>query len=104
MGCFSALYQKRLKRLLAFSSINNIGYVTAAFSCGTFSGMQAGFMYLVIYLVSFGVLFSILSGKKEGDSLTFVSDLHKLRKEKTTSFVVVLCLFSMAGIPPLSGF
>ena len=104
IGCFGALYQKRLKRLLAYSSINNVGYALAGLVVANAGGLQAALVYLFFYNMALLLFFSFLLGAFGSRRLTYVSDIRFLRKSSYCSIVVALCLFSMAGIPPLSGF
>jgi NADH-quinone oxidoreductase subunit N len=107
IGCFGALFQKKIKRLLAYSSINNVGYVLAGLSIGNLSGLQAASTYLVFYCFSLLLLFTlILNCKKEGDhNITYIVDLKNLRVGgMLTPLLCTLTLFSFAGIPPLTGF
>jgi len=50
VGSFGGFEQKKLKSLLAFSSIGHMGYTLVAFSTGTFEGMQFLLCYLFIYM------------------------------------------------------
>ena len=104
VGCLGALFQKRVKRLLAYSSINNAGYVLAAFSTGSFSGLQAGLAYLLLYLATLLVLFGFLSGARGSVALASVNELGLMRDSAGASVLVSGLLFSLAGIPPLTGF
>jgi NADH-quinone oxidoreductase subunit N len=107
LGCFGALFQKNIKRLLAYSSINNMGYVLAGLSVGNLSGLQAASTYLVFYCFSLLLLFTlILNCKKEGSPcITYTTDLKNLRVGNMfVPLLFALTLFSFAGIPPLTGF
>jgi len=52
IGAVAGLKQRRLKSLLTYSSINNMGFVLLALSTGSFEGVQTKFYYLVIYIIS----------------------------------------------------
>jgi NADH-quinone oxidoreductase subunit N len=60
VGSFVALKQKKIKRLLAYSSISHVGYMLLAFSANSIEGTQALFFYLIIYMITSLVLWSIL--------------------------------------------
>lgn len=60
LGSFAAMSQKKLKRLLAFSSIGHVGYILVGFCCGTLQGLHAMLIYLVIYMVMSVGLFAII--------------------------------------------
>nr|SYZ47125.1 4ce7c71e-3935-46ca-807d-4b838787743f-CDS [Plasmodiophora brassicae] len=104
---FATLYQKKLKRFLAYSSISHIGYMLMGLSTGTMLGLHSFFLYLLIYVTTifcfFGLL--ILIKKNTNKNLIYLTDLlnpntiHPLYK-----FTFILLLFSIAGIPPLWGF
>ena len=59
VGSFVGLEQRKLKSLLAYSSISHMGYSMIAFSCGTFEGLQMLFSYLIIYICSGLCLWSL---------------------------------------------
>ena len=59
VGSFGGLEQKKLKSLLAYSSIGHMGYTLIAFSTGTFEGMQILFCYLFLYMVADLYIWSI---------------------------------------------
>ena len=52
IGSFVALKQKKIKRLLAYSSISHVGYMLLAFSANSIEGTQALFFYLIIYMIT----------------------------------------------------
>ena len=104
IGCLGALFQKRVKRLLAYSSINNVGYGLAGLSTASVSGLQASITYMCLYSLSVLLLFSLLLGPSGTKSVTYVSELRRLRPSGLSAVLTALVLFSMAGIPPLTGF
>ena len=111
IGSVTGLVQRKLKSLLAYSSISHMGYIMLPFSSGTFEGIQMVFCYLIIYIVSGLCLWSSFLSirlvrsdylKKHNKDL---GELSLLRKSNpTVSFIMLVCLFSMAGIPPMAGF
>ena len=113
VGCFGALFQKKIKRILAYSSINNMGYMLLGLSLNTVEGTKFALMYAVFYFLAVTLVFMVILGTKELDTTTnanksalvYVTDLPKLTKgSKTMLMFFSLALFSLAGIPPLSGF
>jgi NADH:ubiquinone oxidoreductase subunit 2 (subunit N) len=52
VGSFAGLEQKKLKSLLAYSSISHMGYTLIAFSTGTFEGIQMLLCYLFLYMIA----------------------------------------------------
>lgn len=108
VGCFGALKQQKIKRLMAYASINQIGYIFMGLSCGTLEGVQSALIYLFIYIVMllifFGVFLNIQSSCFTG-TILYVSELNSLYKNDPICALVLFVVFlSMAGIPPLGGF
>lgn len=104
LGCLGALFQKRVKRLLAYSSINNAGYVLAGLSTGSLPGLQAALTYLLLYSVTLLILFGVLAGAPGSRAVTHVNELGRLRAHGGIAVLTASMLFSLAGIPPLTGF
>jgi NADH-quinone oxidoreductase subunit N len=109
IGSFAALFQSNLKRFLAYSTINNIGFILLGLSTGTCLGYSSAIFYLVVYMaLSIGV-FSFLFLFSSKDSETpFVESFNDLKVISKTNFAatVVFSFFvlSFAGVPPLAGF
>lgn len=106
-GALGAIGQRNLKRLLAYSSINNIGFILIGLAAATPQGISAMLVYLAIYVaMSVGSFVAVLMLRDEGGvPLEGVNDLAGL---STVRPLLALCLaalmFSLAGIPPLFGF
>ena len=108
-GSFGALAQTNIKRLLAYSSINHVGYMLLGFACGTIEGLQALFLYLFVYLIMtvavFGIVLSLRQSQRGGENIQYISDITHLSKSNPVlAFSFALVLFSLAGIPPVAGF
>lgn len=107
-GCLGALSEKLIKRFVAYSSINQMGFLFMGLASGTFEGIRAALLYLVLYVLmnlGFFILFLNTREKKTNRSLTYLSDFNDYTKNNSlysVSFIIIL--FSMAGIPPLGGF
>jgi len=103
----AALYQKKIKRFLAYSSINNIGYMLIGLVPGTLNGLHAFFLYSIMYIIAMFTLFSVILSIKKANNknlvyltdLLFLANVHPVLKIN-----FVLTLFALAGIPPLVGF
>ena len=103
----AALYQKKIKRFLAYSSINHVGYMLMGLSTGTLTGLHSFFLYITIYLLTmftfFGIFLSLKKKKKKSlvylTDLLWLDDIHPANKA-----LLILSIFSMVGIPPLIGF
>jgi NADH-quinone oxidoreductase subunit N len=103
----AALYQKKIKRFLAYSSINHVGYMLMSLATGTLLGVHSFFLYIFIYILTMFTFFSILiSLKKETNkNIIYLTDLLYIKKiYPITRIILTLLFFSMAGIPPLIGF
>lgn len=107
IGCFSALYQTRLKSLIAYSAIANMGFVLLGLSTFTTSGCRASLLYLIIYsIITMGNFAVILTVRyRYGEKLFRIKDVITLfYTHPFTGIVFAINVFSMAGIPPLAGF
>lgn len=90
--------------MLAYSSVNNLGYALAGLSSGNIAGLHASVTYMLFYCAVFCVLFAIIVGFCPGKPLSSVSDFARLKSCPYSSIAASLLLFSLAGIPPLTGF
>ena len=111
IGAVAGLKQRRLKSLLTYSSINNMGFVLLAFSVGGFEGVQVKFYYLIVYMVASICIWSIvlnLKLKKKMHSEKQNRDLGDLALLQESNSVIAqnlsITLFSLAGLPPTVGF
>ena len=106
LGAFAALRQQNIKRLMAYSSIGNVGYVLLGLASGSEKGIQSVVFYLAIYLVmTLGVFAVILMMKRRNVMVENISDLAGLaRSEPMMALALLVFMFSLAGIPPLAGF
>jgi NADH-quinone oxidoreductase subunit N len=106
LGAFAAIRQQNIKRLMAYSSISNVGYVLLGLASGSEKGIQSVVFYLSIYLVmTLGVFAVILMMKRRGIMVEEVADLAGLgRSHPMMALAMLLFMFSLAGIPPLAGF
>jgi len=110
VGSFAGLEQKKLKSLLAYSSISHMGYTLIAFSTGTFEGLQMLFCYLFLYMIAGLCIWSIFLMlqlkykyvKKQNKDLADLSSLSKSNNILALFFSTVL--LSIAGLPPMVGF
>jgi NADH-quinone oxidoreductase subunit N len=103
-GAVLAIVQSSLKRLLAYSTIANIGFVLVGILAGSPAGAGAVMFYLFTYgLLQIGLFAVVLELEQAG--LTRVSDLTGLAKRNLRLAVALpALLFSLAGVPPLVGF
>ncbi len=107
VGALGAIWQTNLKRLLAYSSINNVGFMLVGLTAASPEGVSAMLVYLAIYVpMTIGGFVAVLMLRDaEGRQLEAISDLAGL---STTRPLLALGLgsvmFSMAGIPFFFGF
>jgi NADH:ubiquinone oxidoreductase subunit 2 (subunit N) len=111
VGSFGGLKEKKIKTLLAYSSITNMGYGLLALGTGTSLGIQTLFVHLVIYMLSGLCTWSIiifLRLKTKTPNIKHIKELSHLallRKSNIAlTFALSLTMFSIAGIPPIIGF
>ena len=116
VGTFFALNQKRLKRLIIYSSIAQTGFLVAGLSANNIDSYTAVYFFLLVYLITsiliwghFTVFYKFSSKvssfySKESTPL-FLSSLSNLFKRNSLwAFSFIFVFFSIAGIPPLTGF
>jgi len=105
VGNLFALRQDNLKRLLAFSSIAQSGFILAGVIGGSRTGEASVIYFILVYLFSnlgaFGVV-SLISAQTGKESVSDYKGLYT--NNKLLSWVMAISLFSLAGIPPTAGF
>ncbi len=106
VGAFAALRQTNIKRLMAYSSIGNVGYALIGIVAGGEAGIASVLVYLALYMVmTAGVFGIILSMRRDGHGVENISDLSGLSQNSPwLAYTLALLMFSMSGIPPLAGF
>ncbi|MDB6090726.1 MAG: NADH-quinone oxidoreductase subunit [Gammaproteobacteria bacterium] len=106
VGNVVALVQTNLKRMLAYSTISNVGFIVLGFVAGTPSGYTAALYYTLIYVLaalgSFGVI--LLASRKgfEADKLDDYKGLYQ--RDPLLALAMMMLMFSTAGVPPFVGF
>lgn len=106
IGSFMALRQKRVKRLLIFSSISHVGFILLGCATGTILGLTSVIYYLIFYIITSILVWGAITllTNHSGSSL-YLTDLAVLaRTNPILGFTFALGFFSLAGIPPLVGF
>jgi hypothetical protein len=111
VGSLGGIEQRKLKTLMAYSSISHTGYLLLAFSTGNIEGVQMMFYYLAIYMISgltFWAVYLFLINKNDvyfNKNNKELGDLVLLKQSNPIlAFILTMTLFSLAGIPPLVGF
>lgn len=107
LGAVGAIGQKSIKRLLAYSSINNVGFILIGIAAGSRTGVEAVLTYLLVYLVTTLGAFLVVLNLRDGDGEP-IDDISKLaglsERQGGMAAAMAVFLFSLAGIPPLFGF
>ena len=105
-GTIMAIYEKDIKRLLAHSSVAQIGYITLAFAIGTKASVAAGFIHMFNHAIIKGGLFIAITSIgfyiKKRVTINNLSGLG--RAMPITFFCFVICSLSLAGLPLTAGF
>ncbi|WP_206378288.1 NADH-quinone oxidoreductase subunit NuoN [Sneathiella limimaris] len=106
LGAFAAINQKNIKRLMAYSSIGHIGYALVGLAAGSEAGVRGVLIYMTIYVImNIGTFAIILSMRQKEGMVEDISELAGLGKSNPfMAFVLMVFMFSLAGIPPLAGF
>jgi NADH-quinone oxidoreductase subunit N len=106
LGNVIAIAQTNVKRMLAYSTIANMGFMLLGFLAANLNGYSAAMFYVVAYVItslaSFGV---VLLLSREGFEADRLEDFRGLNQRSPWwAFVMLLVMFSLAGIPPTVGF
>ncbi len=107
LGAVAAIGQTNIKRLLAYSSINNIGFALIGLAAGTVDGVAGVLTYLTIYVVmTLGSFIVVLQMRDaDGQPVETIASLSGLsRTRPALAAALAIFMFSLAGIPPLFGF
>ncbi|MBL8536524.1 MAG: NADH-quinone oxidoreductase subunit NuoN [Hyphomonadaceae bacterium] len=105
-GSLAALLQTNLKRLMAYSSIGNIGFALMGLVAGPEQGPVSALVYMMLYLpANIGVFALILALRRDGVAVDTVADLAGMAQRRPwMAALFTMLLFSIAGIPPFAGF
>jgi len=104
-GNLGAIPQKNIKRFLGYSSIGHAGYILMGFAAGSLQGSGAVLYYLASYLFTNLGAFLIIVIFSNASNSDEISDFDGLaQKSPLLAAAMLLCLMSLAGIPPLAGF
>jgi len=106
IGSVVAIVQSNIKRLLAYSTIANVGFILLGIYTGPNYGFNAALFYMLTYTLfttaMFGLLCEINHGSKPVEEIRDLSGLNY--KYPTTSMIILIIMLSMIGIPPFLGF
>jgi len=105
LGNLAALAQSSIKRMLAYSSISHAGYLLLGFVAATPAAYAGILFYLLAYLAMNMGAFGILSAfGLVGEEVTFEQLKGRGWQRPGLAIAVALCMFSLAGLPPMAGF
>ena len=100
-----AIQQQNLKRFMAFSAISQAGYLVLGVMGGTEEGMTSLVFYLLVYMAANLGAFTVINVIEQKSGKIRIDDYDGLYETNPhLSFIMTLCLFSLAGIPPFAGF
>ena len=107
VGAVGAIGQQNLKRLLAYSSINNVGFLLIGLATGTEAGVAGMLVYMAIYVAmtlgSFVFLMQLQG--RDGEQKETFADIAGLSKTRPLlALTMFVFMFSLAGVPPMLGF
>lgn len=104
-GNMAALVQSNLKRMLAWSSVGQMGYVALALVSVPGGGARAALFYMVVYAAAGLAAFGVISVLSNGDESDVIDDYRGLGyRSPLAGAALAVSLFSLAGIPPTAGF
>jgi NADH-quinone oxidoreductase subunit N len=106
LGNIVAIAQSNLKRMLAYSTISHVGFLLIGVLSGTEEGFAASLFYTLIYaLMTLGAFGMILLLSRQGFEAENIEDFKGLSdRQPWFALMMLILMFSMAGIPPLAGF
>ena len=105
LGNIVAISQTSIKRMLAYSSIAQAGYVIIAVAVATEDALMGGLFYVIVHAFMKGGAFMVVGALCARGISENISDYRGLaRRAPLVAFAMMLFLFSLAGIPPLAGF
>lgn len=106
IGNFSAIVQTNLKRMLAYSTISHVGFILFGMMSANANGFASSFFYITSYVLmsiaGFGIILLLCRQGFEADKIDDLKGLNQ--KHPWAAFLMLIIMFSMAGIPPTIGF
>jgi NADH-quinone oxidoreductase subunit N len=107
LGGVAAIGQRNIKRLMAYSSINNVGFALVGLAAGTPEGVAAVMFYMTVYVAMTLGAFLVIQRMRDagGSSVETIASLSGLSRTRPgLALAMAIFMFSLAGIPPLFGF
>lgn len=106
VGNFVAIVQLNIKRMLAYSTISHVGFILLGFIAVGENGYSSAMFYVIAYvLMTLGAFGIIMLLSREGFEADRITDFKGLNQRSPwLAFMMLLIMFSMAGVPPMIGF
>ena len=108
IGSFGAIWQIKIKRLLAFSAISHVGYMLIGLSCCSVESIYAVIFYAIIYVFMSVSSFCLLFTIRKNNSLKKIKYIEDISTISRVNPFMAICFaitfFSIAGVPPFAGF
>ena len=109
VGAFGALKQVRIKRFLAYTSINQVGFILLGVACCNLAGIVATLIYIVFYAIMSVVFFAMILNIEHvvtRRTMLYLSDLSSisLNNSELGGKYLIIVILSMGGLPPTGGF
>jgi NADH-quinone oxidoreductase subunit N len=106
LGNLIAIAQTNIKRMLAYSTISHMGFLLLGILAGNAGGYAGAMFYVIVYAImsmgAFGAIILLSSADDECDRLEDFAGLA--RRSPWLAFLIMLLMFSLAGVPPFVGF
>jgi NADH-quinone oxidoreductase subunit N len=106
IGNIVAVAQTNIKRMLAYSTISHVGFILLGILAGTAAGLQAAIYYTLAYVIMSGAAFGmVILLSRQGFEAEELDDFRGLNtRSPWFAAIMLIVMFSMAGVPPLLGF
>ncbi len=107
IGSFGALYQSSIKRLIAYSTIMNIGYVLMGIATHNNDTINISMLYLIVYSISimgFIICLILLFGNNSDITIESLKYVKLIARKRSIKILIVVITISMMGLPPFLGF
>lgn len=110
IGAVGAFLATTVKRFVAYTAINQMGFLFIGLATSSFDGLKSVLSYLYIYMLAnvlfFGAITLLQSKKLVTGEMTLRSlkDMSLIKKEPVVMFLIAISLLSLGGLPPLAGF
>ena len=108
VGSFGAIWQIKIKRLLAFSAISHVGYMLLGLCCFSVESIYSVVFYCIIYILMSISSFSLLLAIRKNNDLKKIKYIEDLGIISRVNPLIGVCFaitfFSIAGVPPFAGF